>query len=339
MAVLTRAPRQTFAWSELQWSKSWVVNAFRLYEYLFGRRVGIRPEATCIGHNVDGKWTYHYQFFTVEAFLAHVEGMVREYFSKGIVFKFKLVPVRQFAMAGFPSIRPIFNFAIAYDNSDANLPNTASSPVTRSFTVTGSNPALFNATDANDTGKTDIMTSVTYATVSMTKVKSQQGTATGGNDVVFLDLFFLPGCATGSNSIVETFTTGAGKSIITDGAASYSGVQNTVIDGTGGSTAAAVTTITNVVTSTADNCWHTMFIRVNNNNPSAGSGTTERNITPSSDGRFAFFDSNGVIHPAGSNTLTANFTSDTVFTVGATFAPFGAAAATIVQPPAIMIFN
>ncbi len=320
MVDITRHPRQIFTWSEIQWSKSWVVNVFRIYEFFFGRKVGIRAEASCIGHNQDDRLIYHYSFFTVEAFLAHVEGMVREFLAtRKLAFKF--VPVPQYAIVGLPSRQPIFSFAIAIDNSEATLPNTGTSPVTHSYTVTGSNPAIFDGTDCNDiTASTDIMTGVTYAGSSSTKVNATQGS--GGNNVTWLDLFFLPACATGSNNIVETFNTGTGKTFVTAGVASYSGVANTTIDGNVGSSGAAITTLTNVITSIADNCWHTMFVRCNNNNPSAGSGTTQRSTNPSADGRWCFFDSNGVIHPAGSNTLTINFTIDTAFTTGATFAPF-----------------
>jgi len=128
---------------DIEWSsESWTHNIFRVYEMLFWRQVGVRVESSLYS-DTDGNNVY--QFYTVEALLAHTEYQLRNIFR---LPKFKFVPVSELQYAtplgSFPTPRPIFNFAIAYDNAvlDSSGSTNITTHTTANFTVTGSNITL-----------------------------------------------------------------------------------------------------------------------------------------------------------------------------------------------------
>ncbi len=150
-----------FAWS----SKSWTHNAFRLYELVFGRKVGIRAESTT-GVNENGvSWVIVHSF---EAAVAYTETLIRNAFR---LPKFKLVKVYipQLAPAGFgPPSRGPYMFAIAYDTT-ANGTNGAAASVTFAHTCTGSNLTLTVHGCQNGIPRASA-SSATYNAVSMTQI-------------------------------------------------------------------------------------------------------------------------------------------------------------------------
>lgn len=194
--------------------------------------------------------------------------------------------------------------AIAFDNtaafSDSSLNKTFS------YTVTGSNTILFVGflTSAGGT-----ISTVTYAGVSMTA--SQVG-ANGTTS------YYLINPATGANNLVVTWSGGA----IACGIVSYTGAkQSSQPDNSGATTASSSTSVTNTLTSVADNCWHTMFVWNDSqgSNISAGTGTTKRTVPTNLDATV--FDNNAAITPAGSNAIVASGNSQNWWAIGFTIAP------------------
>lgn len=128
---------------EIKWSSnSWTHNVFRVYEMIFGRKVGIRVEARLYS---DSEGNNLYEFYTVEALLAHLEYRLRNIFE---LPKFHFVRVQEYQYAtigGFQSpMRPIFNLAIAFDNAveDNAAGTTITTHTTANFTITGSDITL-----------------------------------------------------------------------------------------------------------------------------------------------------------------------------------------------------
>ena len=123
---------------KIKWSKnSWIHNVFRAFEYIFGRKIGIRPELASEAWHFKGKTVVQYKFYTFESLLAYTEGFVRAYFRKK--FAFELVGVPQFSLAGVgnPAL-PFFYFAIAFDAATEKF-QTAATSATWTHNAAGSN--------------------------------------------------------------------------------------------------------------------------------------------------------------------------------------------------------
>ncbi len=177
----------------------------------------------------------------------------------------------------------------------------------------GSNPNRIILAWIGSSGTTNPST-VTCNGVAMTLATSV--ILAGGNGKIWL--YYLLNPDAGSNTVS---TTGAGT---VDLVASYFGVsQLSPIDnsGTNGDNA-NTTAISAALTSVADNCWHVLG-SMTTNAQSVGTGTTLRvegvGGTPLL--RSGVFDSNGPIHPAGSNTLNTTFALGTKFYIDVTLAP------------------
>ena len=184
--------------------------------------------------------------------------------------------------------------------------------LTFSATVTGSNPILFvgnlNSTSANN------CTDYKYNGVAMTKlVNAITGTADR-----YMDTYYLINPATGAHNVVINCTA---SDVIAALSASYTGVkQSGFPDASQNTQSDTGTSNTNTLTTVADNAWHGMSLR-SAASPSAGTGATIR-VTEATIGNMAYFDSNGVIHPAGSHSMTANWAASAVnLTEGFSFAP------------------
>lgn len=133
MFLITRKSRY---FPVIEWKRGhWVHNIFRVYEMIFGREYGVRPEMHYSGTFRNGTLTSTYQFFTVEAFLAHVEGRIREFFKKP-QFEFKLVPFPVLATT-VGMQKPIFTYAIAFGAYEGKE-GTGTSVASDSITVSGS---------------------------------------------------------------------------------------------------------------------------------------------------------------------------------------------------------
>lgn len=246
LAFITQHNRQIVQEGiDFEWSnKSWTHNAFRVFELVFGRKEGIRPEFSA---HVDqnGRETIFVHSF--EASIAYFETYVREF-----VTSFKLVPVEifipQLAPVGMPMrISTPYLFAIAYDSSAVTA--FGASPRAVNLTCTGSNLILgMHSGTLNDTS-----TAPTYNAVSSTSA----GVASSyiGSGRFGIRGYYLIAPATGLNS--ASFGTSAGS--IEAFVGSYSGAkQSAQPDATGATNTGAVTPITLSVTTTADQCWVSM---------------------------------------------------------------------------------
>ena len=198
--------------------------------------------------------------------------------------------------------------AIAYDTSaDGGEVNPGTS-LSWSHTCTGSQRLLVVACRGG-LGEGDRITGVTYNSVSMTQV----GTAIRPGDENVVSLYYLLNPNTGTNTVEITLTSGymEGES------ASYTGVKqldqpdssNTGIQENNASITVSTTTV-------ADNSWVIGSFFGGIGEPTAGSGTTEREDLT--------YDNNAAKTPAGSVSLTVqggDGGSDWA-TVMASFAPY-----------------
>lgn len=308
LVILTRAERYK---PEFSWSNLWVVNLFRVYESIFWRKYGIRPEGAT--YSIDDKiYTYSY---TLESYLANIEVIVRSLLKRNFGFSIVRIPQMQLAGLSRGGISP-YRFAIAYDNSLASSTGSTTSPVTLSYVVTGSNTAIFVGYSIS---VISTMTGITYDSAALAQIQSDF-IVTGPGE--FLGMWYLSNCNTGTKDIVYTFSSG---NLDYRGAASYSGVNPGAVDGSDGAAVIGAGNDVSTITPSATNCWHMMVCNCQNASLAAGSGTTERAQNLNA---FAFFDSNGTVTAGSPNTITA--TNTTTFGsayVGATFAPVQAAAA------------
>lgn len=184
--------------------------------------------------------------------------------------------------------------AIAFDAVVSNTSITATS-LTYSHTCTGSNRMLFVAHLSN-TG--DFSTGVTYNGVAMTQVSKKQVGVTAA--WTYLYALFAP--ATGANNVVISVSS---STLIYGTSVSYTGVtQSNMMDASATSSisAAALNLSTNLTT-IAGNCW-TLCYSFNNINVYASNSDTIRGTNGGSN----FFDTNALITPAGSKTMTQTVT-------------------------------
>jgi len=206
--------------------------------------------------------------------------------------------------------------AIAFDAQSTT--SQTGTTTTDAHTCTGSNLILFAGVQG---GTTDIVTGVTYSGVAMTQIAKVQLPSA---DNRWLYLYYLVNPATGANNIVAT---SSGSQTVRVCGASYTGVKQTGQPdaSTTATQTAGATTWSMSVTSVADNCWSLAFMRQGDGTVGAGSATTMRTVGSNFS---AMFDSNAVIHPAGSSTL--NFTTGNNINpwagIIASIAPFIAAA-------------
>lgn len=198
--------------------------------------------------------------------------------------------------------------AIVFDNATGNGFANATTTSFSHTTGSGSNRFLFFATwsGAATTGN---ITSVTYAGVSLTKyVEYDIG------DGTILSVWYLINPATGSNTLLGTATS---SQVWEAMVSTYSGVkQSGFPDANTNNNSSG--SVTNSVTSIADNCWH-LCATGSQGVPGASTGSTQRIVQ----NQAGIFDSNGVIHPAGNNsmTLTTSPGGRQIGVVGVTISP------------------
>lgn len=175
--------------------------------------------------------------------------------------------------------------------------------------IPASNPIVFAGTEGAI--GSDDETGATIGGVAMTLVDKQLCPGTNGR---FSYLWVLQAPPTGSQAFAVQPSGYAGAAVITYTGAAQSGQvdAHNKSTSTGATVAVSVTTV-------ADNCWVTGYIDTQDGNkPTAGSGTTSRSAADTQ----TFFDSNGVVTPAGSKTLNGNSTSGGVSFICASFKPF-----------------
>lgn len=185
--------------------------------------------------------------------------------------------------------------ALALDNA-ADLGNNGgtTNSLTAAYTCTGSNLILLVGFQGDSGGGNDDITGVTYNGVSMTLVQKQ----TGANTRMSY-LYRLVNPATGSHNVVINCTN---NHFLIAGAVSYTGAaQSGQPDNSNTGQSTSVTSYATSLTTVADNCWVVLWAGANI--IAAGAGCTSRAV----DAAFASWricDSNGVVHPAGSYSMT-----------------------------------
>lgn len=156
-------------------------------------------------------------------------------------------------------------------------------------------------------GASDIVTGVTYAGSSMTRINE----VNNGNSTSYL--YYILGPAGGVNNIVITTNISA---TISGDAASFKNVKQSTPDATVTNTASATNAVTNTLTTIADNSIHLAAYTVDTNPvTSITNGTLINSVLGYSNALL--------ITPAGSHTMTGNSSggNNAWATCGAAFGP------------------
>lgn len=320
----------------------WTYRFFRVMEMFGILGKGIKHEMSAYSDGTHVIYIPH----TVEAHIAVAEQVVRSYFCGvcgKIVKSLKLLlgilqPLDNLLVSftntyiyipalatGVPPmwLRPqasSYLFAIAFDTSSST---TAAASGSFSYTVTGSNPAIF-ASLYGDYSAVAASNSCTYNSVALTKHLSQDmfsghyGFTTHG----------IVGCATGSNTFAwsSSATGGDNCNVVVE---SYSGVKQTGLpDATGSWTASGSTTGGTVnITTVASTTWIVFSCFCNAGNIAASTGVT---IRQAANGRtdMKMGDSNAN-KSAGSNSGSLTWNSSTWAAIHAiSFAEYTSASTT-----------
>lgn len=280
---------------DFEWSESLVYNIFRVYEYLFGRRAGIRFESSSW---LDNGKEYH-QFGTWESLFVYGEHLLRTFFTVPKL-GFKVVRLPAYALPIGGSMQSPFRFAIAFDNAQATASTT-----TLSCTVTGSNMYMFASNMFSGSGSA---TTATYNSVAMTSSATVIwiGASNPQNGM------YLANPSTGTNTM--SFTNSGGGNV----ANSYSGVNQGSPDNYFTNTSAGTTISINFNTATAG-CWAVMFTSGQNNTPTAGTNATGRSINNAGASTPSSWDSNGTIATGGFTMTVNGLSAQSIGAVGYTF--------------------
>ncbi len=310
LATTTGQPRY---FPDIEWSdSSWTHNVFRAYEYVFGRRYGIKPEMSTY---VDEK--VYYACHSWESVCALTETYIRN-----ILFSRKFIPFRIYVpiiktTQGIPFFASPYLFAIALDSADANMSSQGqANSMNITHTCTGSNLIVFVSTEVNS--NTNVVTGITYNSVAMSLVDAGLQSIDSGTIVLYLQ--------TNPSTGIQTAAISASASTIFRAySISYSGAnaagQPDSHNNQSGVTVGAnpVSVSTTVV---ASNCWLLMASSNDTGEPTADSGI--RRGTSSGSG-FGTFDSNGTVG-TGSQSLSFNIASTGRYaTAICSFAPAGGA--------------
>ncbi len=300
LAVITRQDRY---FPDVEWSdKSYVHNFFRFFEFIWGRRVGIRLEMSSYCYMENGVVYESHCAHTFEASCALFETWVRSRMPKPFrIYIPKFVTPQGIQIPASP-----FLFAIAYDTSGSNT--FSASPRTWSHTCTGSNLKLF-ITPNSTAGATP--SAVTYNSIAYTAQVQTLQTVANAYD---MSMFYKDSPSTGANTVSVTCASNVGG-----GSFSYTGCA-TGIDSSNKGLDAGTTLITGTTTVVVANCWLIMTGTSGGANPTGGTGTTLRLQWQGGTGTG---DSNGTV-ATGARSLVFNTThiSNEGGYVIASFAPF-----------------
>lgn len=284
-------PGINFKWS----SRNLISNVFRLYEVIFGRRVGVRFE---VSYSFDG--TVRFGTFRqwlrgecsyIEPRLAYLEGQIRKLLRIFFIPASYTFEQRLFLQRG----------AVAHSSSTngGGQDATTSRTFAATFASVSDGFALGTVGLWKATGAGDVATGYTYNTDALTKINTSKND--GANRRVYL--YYRLGPDSGTNDAVittsEALTINGGINLYSGVAQNAPAVSSTnEPDGTGTGTISLVTTV--------NNSWVGMFCSTESDESQAGANTTERYSDP---GLFGYYDSNGAITPAGSTSLNATATS------------------------------
>lgn len=335
MAEITRHPRHKV--EKLEWSdNSWTGNAFRLWELIFWRRTGIRPEASVAAHKLSRPsdssgcsvcrflrravffedaygqhdTMYVYTFHSWETFFMHGEYLFRRFLSGKWLPSFSRVRIHIPMLAhpgGFMTPASPYLFAIAFDAANSGT-TTGAASITISLTVgAGSNRALVSCI-FNDGYS---VTGFTYAGSSTGVVDEGEMVGSPVN-TSYARSMFAP--ASGTNDLVVSKT---GNSTWNVTVASYSGVDQTdVLEAAGTvSIQSGAASVTGSVTTVTDNAWAVGLCTTDETSAiAAGTDTTLRDSeTGTTQGSVAILDSNGVVTPAGSRSLACSRSGNGIY--------------------------
>lgn len=318
---ITRKPRYlpTIEWS----SNSVVHNVFRLFEHVFGRKYGIRPEVTagCYYDEQAKKWKEYQVAHTFEASLAIIEGRIRRLFSIKLPYLVS-VPNLQFVNGALFTNSP-YRFAIAYDAIGESTTGFGTSEITWTHTTSGSDRVIFISSGEPETGGYTGFSYVRYNGVDATQIDYKS--VSNATSDWFMALFGLVAPATGANTVayLNSQNNLGGCSV------SYTGVKQTGLPdsylgtNSGGSSVTSLNCSTTVV---ASDCWLILAGRSQAGVVAAGTSTTVRAFGYMPTNKYhALLDSNGTVG-TGSQTLQITASSGNMGGVCASFAPAGGGA-------------
>lgn len=320
LCEITGAPRYK---PTIRWARnSWTVNAFRVYELLFWRRVGIRRESLM---TKDEFGNVKYTCYSWEAKIAFAEWRLRE-----ALKTLKWQPIRitvpvLVTPGGFRYFASPYVFAIAFDN--VVIKTLGASPNTQAFTVTGSDPYLVGAAWVGSVGYS---TAYSYNSVAATKEADVVGSVGAS---YYHSMWYLLNPATGSNTISVS-----APSSVALAATSYSGVA-------GGREAGSTntnlnsSTISTSTTVVASNCWLVSSASCDGNPTGGGTNNTQRT---SALGNWFMGDSNATVGTGAQTATTAcatgagNYNSMITISISPT-AGGGGGAPAAVQPTLLLL--
>lgn len=311
LTEITRKPRsKVVAGVDFEWSsKLWIHNIFRVYELLFWRRSGPRAESTLDFANGKYVQTAH----TWEASCALFETMIRESFS----YRYPVrvwIPVL-WTTQGIPVFASPYLFAIGLDTTSDTTNNP--SPVTQSFTCTGSNLLLVAGGVHNSATPTGVL----YSTDAMSQINSTILVGSG----YYLSAWGLIAPATGANNITATLS-GTDSYVR---AVSYSGVLQSGFPDSNNGGSGTNNTLTASTTVVASNCWQTTWA-YNQAGEAFVAGAGIGAIRGGAATNQKFGDSNTTVG-TGSQSQTMTWTTSNPFAwINFSFAPSGGAAATTI---------
>lgn len=254
-----------------KFGKYWVYNVFRVYERVFGREHGVRPESAC-----DSKGNR--QFFTLESFLMYCEGRLRQFKLPELSYERVYIPV--LSPVGAPSSMVGVPYLLAIGaptNNQASLTGYAgANPPVVSMTPSGSDTIMMWYTHAfsNGAGQTGVTASATFNT---SESATSAGTHlninnSGGLGQMSIWYRVAPTATTANATVTITNSQGGGALNLVV----YSGVDQTT-PSAGYNTNTTTSANANVnVTTTVANSYVTGF-SLNNGVPvTAGTGMTAR---------------------------------------------------------------
>lgn len=202
--------------------------------------------------------------------------------------------------------------AIAFDSTQAPTRQIGVSTFSWTHTCTGSNRILWILVDINNNANTDIVTGVTYNSITLTKI-DRIFSLNNGN----ISLWYLINPTIGANTATITTSTNAAINGIS---ASYTGAkQSGVPDATTTLGPSSTATFVQSTTSVADNCWMVWGTINANGVFVAGTNTTIRGSDAGNGSCLA--DSNAAITPAGSFSMTETGAASGWAGIQASFAP------------------
>lgn len=317
LAVATGAPRH-FPEPERA-TGSWTHRAFRAFERVFGRRHGIRAEATTAVRFEGGRKVVVRQFHTWESLLAHAESSLRAAARRAarldLTFGLRDIRIAVPALAvgpsfGLPSALP-YRFAIAFDAAATNAGDGSDTSLTVSHTCAGSNRIIWGAHAKEIAGT---CTGMTYNSVALAQAVTKTYTARTEQ----ADLWYLIAPATGANSLVASYSDSLAVRLT---AMSYSGAKQALVPDATASGENATSPLTVANTVVRANSWMVMSM-YSQRLITASTGVTTRAGGAGAAQSIAG-DSGGPV-PAGANSMSCTLSGAAAgnVMVVASFPPF-----------------